>query len=470
MKQQNKDTLLTLLDYCKIGIILADRHGTILWVNDYYNSLVGYNAKQYIGQHISIISQKNLVSLPGPLLFNQTLEQRRELTSVVQYPSKDFIATTTTPVYSPSGELEYVVYSVTNCSESMRMQTELQQLSARTLALETQLNEATLSDLRSKEIIVTDEKMKKLYKIAARLAFVTTSVVITGESGVGKDIYAKYIHSISPLKNKNFIHVNLGAIPKSLFESELFGYEPGAFTGASRHGKAGLIELANGGTLFLDEVGELSLDVQAKLLQVIQDRSLRRIGSSKSIQLDIRIIAATNRNLEQMVKDGTFRLDLYYRLNVINVEIPPLRERKSEIPLMANLFLDIFNRKYEMRKSIDPAVMQVLLHYPWPGNIRELNHLMENLVVISDQDVISLPSLPAAMLSAASQNSESFPLFTTENERITMIDYNLKEATARMEKQLIGAALKTYKTTTAAANAMGIDISTLSKKRKKYGI
>lgn len=245
MEQIDKDTLLTLLDHCKLGIILADQHGMILWVNDYYNSLVGYNAKQYIGQHISIISQKNLVSLSGPLLFDQTLQQQRELTSVVQYPSKDFIATTTTPVYDPSGGLEYIVYSVTNCSESMRMQTELQRLSARTLALETQLNETTLSDLKSKEIIVTDEKMKKLYKVAARLASVTTSVVITGESGVGKDIYAKYIHSISQLKNKNFIHVNLGAIPKSLFESELFGYEPGAFTGASRHGKAGLIELAN---------------------------------------------------------------------------------------------------------------------------------------------------------------------------------------------------------------------------------
>lgn len=171
-----------------------------------------------------------------------------------------------------------------------------------------------------------------------------------------------------------------------------------------------------------------------------------------------------------MVKDGLFRLDLYYRLNVITVEIPPLRERKSEIPLMANLFLDIFNRKYHMHKSMDPAVMNILLQYPWPGNIRELNHLIENLVVISDQDMISLLSLPAAILSIASQNNDPPPSFAAEKEEMEDVDYNLKEATARMEKQLICAALKKYKTTTAAANAMGIDISTLSKKRKKYGI
>lgn len=470
MKHLDQQTLLTLLDYCKLGIILTDKDGTILWINDYYNSLVGHDAKRYIGQHIRIISQEALVSLPGDLLFDQTKKQQRELTSVVQYPSKDFIASTTTPVFNDSGELEYIVYSITNCSESMRMQSDLQQLDARNLALETQLNEATLSDLKSKEIIVTDEKMKKLYKIAARLAAVTTSVVITGESGVGKDIYAKYIHSISRRRDKNFIHVNLGAIPKNLFESELFGYEPGAFTGASRHGKAGLIELANGGTLFLDEVGELSLDIQAKLLQVIQERSLRRIGSSRSIMLDIRIIAATNRDLEQMVKDGTFRLDLYYRLNVISVEIPPLRERKSEIPSMAKLFLDIFNEKYHMHKSIDPAVMNILIDYAWPGNIRELNHLIENLVIISNQDMITLTMLPTAMLSSVMPKSVPFSSCTDENETDELTNYNLKKAVEHLERQLIHAALKQYKTTTAAAGAMGIDISTLSKKRKKYGI
>ncbi len=478
-----KEELLRLLDHCKLGILIADRNGILLWGNEYYNTMVDFNIKDYIGQHVSVISNKNLVSISGPLLFEMASKQFDEISSVVKFPTKDFIATTATPVFDESEQLEYMVYSITNCSESIRLQTELNQSNARARALETQLNEMMLSDLKSKEIIVTDAKMKQLYKIASRLAAVTSSVMITGESGVGKDVYAKYIHSISDRKNQTFIHVNLGAIPKTLFESELFGYEAGAFTGASRTGKAGLIELANGGTLFLDEIGELSLDIQAKLLQVIQDRSLRRIGSSKTIPLDIRIIAATNRNLEQMVQDGLFRLDLYYRLNVINIEIPPLRERKTEIPLMINLFLNIFNEKYNMHKTIDPLVMHILTSHSWPGNIRELNHIVENLVVISDTDIISLSALPPSLMPA-----DVVVTFCTDDAQLqiqrqrpgfdhmlpesadTPVNFNLKEATTQMEIQLILAALEKYKTTTAAAEAMGIDISTLSKKRKKYGI
>ncbi len=478
-----KETLIQLFDHCKLGVLIADKDGILLWGNEYYNTFVNFDIKEYIGQHVSVISESNLVSLSGPLLFDIVNKQANEITSIVKYPTKDFIATTATPVLDDSGQLEYIVYSITNCSESIRLQTELNQSNARALALETQLNELMISDLKSKEIIVSDTKMKQLYKIASRLASVTASVMITGESGVGKDVYAKYIHSISDRKNHAFIHVNLGAIPKSLFESELFGYEAGAFTGASRTGKAGLIELANGGTLFLDEIGELSLDIQAKLLQVIQDRSLRRIGSTKTIPLDIRIIAATNRNLEQMVQNGTFRLDLYYRLNVINIQIPPLRERTMEIPLMINLFLNIFNEKYHLHKIIDPLVMHVLCSYSWPGNIRELNHVIENLVVVSDTDVISLTSLPPSMMPADAvvtfcedaaqiqvqkQMSDFSRGFSEQTN--APVNFNLKEATTQLETSLIRSALEKYKTTTAAAEAMGIDISTLSKKRKKYGI
>lgn len=470
MKTLDLKTFLSLADHCKLGILLADKDGILLWGNDYYNSLVNFNIKDYIGQHISVISEKNLVSVPGALLFDMVTAQNQEVTSIVKFPTKDFIATTATPVFDDSGQVEFMVYSITNCSESIRMQSELQQLSARNLALETQLNEMMLSDLKSKEIIVTDEKMKQIYKIASRLASVTTSVMITGESGVGKDVYAKYIHSISDRKDQNFIHVNLGAIPKSLFESELFGYEPGAFTGASKSGKAGLIELANGGTLFLDEIGELSLDIQAKLLQVIQDRSLRRIGSVKTFPLDIRIIAATNRNLEQMVQDGMFRLDLFYRLNVISVEIPPLRERRTEIPLLTNLFLEIFNKKYNMNKTMDTAVMTTLAMHSWPGNIRELNHLVENMVVISDTDVITTASLPPSIISKRLSPANPCTAASAVSPEQEIVDFNLKDATTHMETHLIQEALKKYKTTTAAAEAMGIDISTLSKKRKKYGI
>lgn len=464
MENLTIETLFNILDHCKLGIIITDGKGIILWGNKYYSQLLNHDITQFIGKSIRIISQNKLVRLDGPLILEQALEKRTEVTTVVNYPSNDFIATTLTPVFDAGGQtIEYFIYSVTNCSESMRMQSELNRLSARNLALESQLNELLTSSLLSKEIIVSDIKMKQIYKIATRLACVDTSVMILGESGSGKDVYAKFIHAISSRKSKNFIHVNLGAIPKSLFESELFGYEPGAFTGASRTGKTGLIELANKGTLFLDEIGELGLDIQAKLLQVVQERSLRRIGSARTVPLDIRIIAATNRNLEQMVKDGQFRLDLYYRLNVITVEIPPLRERTAEIPLLVNLFLDRFNTKYSAHKTMDASAMDILLNHSWPGNIRELMHLMESLVVIGTNDVITPAQLPSSLFPGTDSVLGMIP-------DMEGADLNLKDATALLEKRIICEALKRHKTTTAAAEAMGIDISTLSKKRKKYGI
>lgn len=464
MKDLNTTILFRLLDNCKLGIIITDEKGVILWGNQYYSNILNYDITQLIGENISIISQKNLVHLDGPMILALALEKKSEVTQVVHYPSDDFIATTLTPVFDRAGDIDYFIYSITNCSESIRMQSELNQLSARNLALESQLNEMLTSSLLSKNIIVSDIKMKQIYRIATRLASVNTSVMILGESGVGKDVYAKFIHSTSSRKSRNFIHVNLGAIPKSLFESELFGYEPGAFTGASKAGKTGLIELADGGTLFLDEIGELGLDIQAKLLQVVQERSVRRIGSAKTIPLDIRIIAATNRNLEQMVKDGQFRLDLYYRLNVITVEIPPLRERKVEIPLLVNMFLDRFSSKYSTHKTIDASAMDILLNHDWPGNIRELMHLMESLVVIGTNDVITPSELPSSLTAPGTDSI--LGMMADMDPR----NLNLKDATALLEKRLICEALKQYKTTTAAAEAMGVDISTLSKKRKKYGI
>lgn len=465
MKNLDIDTLFRILNNCKLGILITDKEGTLIWGNQYYSVLLNFDIREFIGKDIRIISQKKMVTLPGPTIIEQVLKEKREITNVVKYPSEDFITTTATPVFDQTGRIEYLIYSVTNCSESIRLETELNQLSARNQALESQLNELLATSLISKEIIVSDIKMKQLYKIASRLAKVPTSVMILGESGTGKDVYAKFIHSISDRKSKNFIHVNLGAIPKSLFESELFGYEAGAFTGALRSGKTGLIELANEGTLFLNEIGELGLDIQAKLLQVVQERSVRRIGSSKTTKLDIRIISATNRNLEEMVKNGQFRLDLYYRLNVVTVEIPPLRERAAEIPLLVNLFLEKYNQKYHTQKSINTSAMDILFRYTWPGNIRELNHLIESLVIITIPDLITPDQLPAYVIPKKQIRDRKFTV-----EDAGGAGLNLKEATILMEKQLIGEALKKHKTTTAAAEAMGIDISTLSKKRKKYGI
>lgn len=472
MNKLHIDSLLTkLLDNCKLGILISDANGIILWGNQYYSQLAGFDIRAMTGQDIRVISRQKLVALPSDFLIDRVISEKKEITSIVKYKTVDFVITTATPVFGQDGAIEYLVYSITNYSEAVRMQNQLKHLSAKNQALEAQLNAVLAQSLLSKNIIVSDLRMKQLYKTAARLSSVDTSVLILGESGVGKDVYARFLHSASSRRDKNFIHVNLASIPKSLFESELFGYEPGAFTGALKNGKCGLIELANHGTLFLDEIGEMEPDIQAKLLQVIQEKSLRRVGSSKTIPLDIRIISATNCNLEELVRQGKFRLDLYYRLNVVSVEIPPLRERPVEIPLLADMFLKKYNELYHSDKVIENSAMNLLLAYDWPGNIRELNHLIERLVVVGSSRFITPDQLPDSFLRKLPP--EVWPPSQLPGEVRDFDGYeglNLKDATAAMEQSLIRRALALHHSTTEAAKAMGIDVSTLSKKRKKYGI
>lgn len=316
--------------------------------------------------------------------------------------------------------------------------------------------------LRSLDIIAEAKEMRRIFQTGVRVASSQVSVMILGESGVGKDVLAKFIHQNSPRANGNFIHVNLGAIPQSLFESQLFGYEPGAFTGASKHGKTGLIQLAHGGTLFLDEVGELPLEIQVKLLQVVQDKEVRKIGGDKPVAVDVRIISATNRNLQQMVDAGTFRLDLFYRLNVVEIHVPPLRERREDIPLMAIHFLNTFNREYNASKALSPEVLNAFRRYAWPGNVRELRHVIESLVVTANDAVISAESLPPEFFDAYHAKKT--------NIRFDPKGMGLKKAVADLEIHLIQEAIKEHGTAIAAAKYLGIDGSTLAKKRQKYGI
>ena len=379
---------------------------------------------------------------------------------MVKYNTNDYVITTVAPVIDTSGQPTFFLYTITNYSETLRMQKELSLSHARTSALEEQLLELQFRKQLG-DIVVKDRTMKHIFQMGARLAFVPASVVILGESGVGKDVLAKFIHRSGPRKEQPFIHVNLGAIPKELFESQLFGYAPGAFTGASRSGKLGLIRLADKGTLFLDEVGELPLDIQAKLLQVLQDKAVRAIGSTEMVPVDVRIISATNRDLAGMVQNGTFRLDLYYRLNVIELKIPPLRQRRDEIPLLAYRFLQEFNERYGTNKEFSPEVIESFRAYPWPGNIRELRHVVESLVVLGPEQIISPEHLPGEF---------------RENQmakRTTLSSYGdagLKSILGSIERQILREALEKYPTAAEAAAFLKVDPSTLAKKRKRYGL
>mgnify|MGYP001952855110 CR=1 FL=1 len=308
------------------------------------------------------------------------------------------------------------------------------------------------------KIIYSSEKMKNIMSIIDDISKTDATVLLTGETGVGKEVLARLIHNKSHRRNKRFVVINCAAIPENLIESELFGHEKGAFTGAS-YKKIGKFEQAQGGTVFLDEIGELPLNMQVKLLRVLQERQLERIGSNNLIDLDVRVIVATNRNLYEELQKGNFREDLYYRINVINIEIPPLRERKEDIIPLAISFLEEFSKYYNKNlRKIDLETMQILINYPWRGNVRELKNVMERSVVLAKrhQEILTKDYLPVEI-----RGKDEFPQLRGRTE-ITLKEY---------EKILIAYTLNNVGgNKSKAADILGIERKTLYNKLKEYGI
>lgn len=297
------------------------------------------------------------------------------------------------------------------------------------------------------------KQMKKIINILQRISHVDSTVLLLGETGVGKTWLARYIHQISSRSNKPFIPVNCGALPESLIESELFGYESGAFTGGRAKGKKGLMEMADGGILFLDEIAELPFSVQSKLLEVLQEHTFRKVGGTKNIKVDIRIIAATNKDLQKMVMEKKFREDLYYRLHVVPITVPPLRERKEEVISLAEQFVQAFNEKYGRDFTLTKEIKEQLLMNSWPGNIRELENTIERMVVTGVKEPIH-PGEPAAASAQIFDVGGQLP--------------PLKEAKKEFEKRLILRAYDLYGTTYKAAEVLQVDQSTIAKKIKQY--
>ena len=283
---------------------------------------------------------------------------------------------------------------------------------------------------------------------------VDSTVLIVGESGVGKTLLAQKIHERSARKHEKLYKLNCGAIPESLIESELFGYEEGSFSGARKGGKKGILEQAHKGTLFLDEIGELPLHLQVKLLHILQDRTFQRIGGTRDIVVDVRIIAATNKDLGQMVKEKRFREDLYYRLHVLPIEIPPLRARKEDIYPLIIFFLNKFNQKYNSSYELDPRTISILLDYAWPGNIRELENVIERLIVTADSQVITPELLPTN-------------LFTEQNSK-QVKEMSLKDCLEEREKEIILTMYAKYKSSYKVAEILKISQSSANRKIRKY--
>jgi DNA-binding NtrC family response regulator len=334
---------------------------------------------------------------------------------------------------------------------------------------------AELEDLRLElesrygfsEIVGICPPMREVFRIMAKVAGVDATVLISGESGTGKELVARAIHRRSKRCDGPFVAVNCSAIPKELVEAEFFGHEKGAFTDA-RESRAGRFELASGGSLFLDEVGDLSLEAQAKLLRALQEREVTRVGGRKAAPVDVRVIAATNRDLERAVPRGEFRDDLYWRINVVNIKLPPLRERRPDLPLLIDHLLDRFRRELKLNvKTVSPAARQLMLLYDWPGNIRELENTLCRAMILCDGDALAVSDLPPRIRGELPGKE---PVGGTGYDSMKLADA-VKEATARLEKMLITARLVRHKDNrTATAESLGISRKTLFNKMREYDL
>lgn len=310
----------------------------------------------------------------------------------------------------------------------------------------------------AKKFIFHSEKMQELMKLVIHIAAVDTTVLIQGESGVGKELIADILHSYSKRRNGPFIKINCAAIPANLLESELFGYESGAFTGASKKGKVGMFELASGGVLFLDEIGDMPRELQVKLLRAIQEMEITRVGGTQAIKIDLRILAGANCSLQEMVINDRFRKDLYYRLNVVPVFVPPLRERPEDILALVKHFMELYNQKHQLQKRLSPDVLQCFMHYNWPGNVRELENLIERLVVTTRHDTIGISDL-----------STWSELLSTKQEIASEL-IPLQKAIENTERRILQKAFSIHNSTYAVAKALGISQPTVVRKAAKYGI
>jgi PAS domain S-box-containing protein len=436
------------------AIYIADENGKGIKVNQAYERITGVKPEELLGKNMTQVVDEGIVSESVTV---KVLKTKRPVTIVQNVRGKEVLVTGN-PVLDEEGNLINVVTNIRDISELNDLKKDLEKMKALSEKYYSELTELRSKGTGSEGVIAQSKEMREIIELVKRIAQVDSSILILGESGVGKEVIARMIHEHSNRKHQPFIKVNCGAIPYNLMESELFGYEAGAFTGAHKNGKPGLFEQAHNGTLFLDEIGELPLDLQVKLLRAVQELEVMRIGGTRSIQVNVRIISATNRNLQQMVEEGKFRQDLFYRLNIVPIKVPPLRERSADILPLTHFFLKKFNERYGMNKKISPEALQCMMNNSWPGNIRELENLIERVVVTTINDLITVEDFPEEM------KPEQPGL------RIRDTGRPLKEVMNEIEKEILFNSLKSYKTTRKTAEVLGIDQSTLVRKMQRLGI
>ena len=463
--QQRKYTkeLLGIIHNTHDGIVLTDKEGKILGISKGYcriSDVPWHILKNCIGTYCGELCKEAYVhgTKENSLLI---LNNNKSTTIKRMLWNRRELFLTGNPMIDENGNnTGKVVWNIRDITELESLRREVKDYQYQNALYYTELEGLRTRLLDMEGIVVHSRKMRKVVETAIRVATIDTTVLITGETGAGKEVIAKIIHKASPRHGGPFITINCGAIPETLLESEMFGYEDGAFTGAKKGGKIGLLEAANNGTVLLDEIGDLPLLLQVKLLRFIQDRQIFRVGSTKPIKLNVRLLAATNLDLKKMVKENKFREDLYYRLNVIPINLPPLRERIDDIIPLAQSFLTKFCKKYNMEKRFAEDVFDVLEMHAWPGNIRELENIIERALIISEDELVRGRHIQNYLENGdesndIAQDGLSKPL-------------SLKEEKELLEKRIISEAIDSGLSTRQVAKILKVDHSTIVRKLNKY--
>ena len=446
-----------ILDIFNDGIYISDNTGKTIWVNKAYKELTGLEPEEILGKYVKdLVREGKFDNVLNPDVVKAS--EPRSIVQVTKVGRK--VVLNGYPIFDTDGKVALVITFIRDISllSQLKEQIALQQ------ELINKFHNLSTKDLPNSSIIVESNIVKSLLHLLHNIAATDATVLLLGETGVGKDIFAKKIHEESARSKKPFFKVDCTTIPENLIESELFGYEAGAFSGANTKGKPGFFEMADGGTLFLDEIGELPLAMQSKLLRALQDQEIMRIGSTKVKKVDVRFIAATNRNLEDNVKKGTFRSDLYYRLRVAVLNIPPLRERKDDIIPLAKYFLKKFNFKYKKNLNLSEEVESLFLNYTWPGNVREMENFIQSLAVTREKNTIDLSDLPNNMLLEENNNIVLLP--TTLN----IEDTPLNEIMDNIEREILKKAMDIHGNISEIADKFKVNRSTIFRKLKKYSL
>ena len=464
LKKSNLD-FREIVEYMDHSLFVTDGEGNVLYVNPAYTQNTGVVPEDVLGRNVFDIVQEGKVFTGGAscdVIRSRQRVFRLSTTYKMEQPLIGYAVGV--PVFDQSGSLSKVVVTSRPLSTLRELHGEFERFVRNLEEVRKQEPHSTVNEnsntLKERPMIGHSKALSGIWEKIRHVAASDATVLITGESGVGKEVVADEVYRHSLRNNRPYIKVNCAAIPASLLESELFGYEKGAFSGANSVGKAGLFELADGGTLLLDEIGDLPLDLQAKLLRALQNREITRVGGTKARHLDIRILSLTNSNLREKVAAGTFRSDLFYRLNVIPIQIPPLRERPDDIPELIEYFTGVYSRKYHCTITLSPKTMEILTRYHWPGNVRELENALEYLTLCCPEGNSYQEDL---VLDLLRQNDQGEPLFQSSVS-------NLGDAVAQYERALIEQAMKDSRSMRSAAEHLGVNVSTLSRKIKQYNI